>query len=522
MRRLTLLFAAVLAFVLLGASSASAQSVQLAPFGGQSFNSPYYVTSPPGDASRVMVVQGTGSIRLVKDGATQPGSFLNISADVLDGNEGGCECGLFSIAFAPDYASSGLFYVFYTRDANPGLHYLRIEEFRRSASNPDVADPGSRRIVLEIPHLSADNHNGGQLQFGPDKLLYIATGDGGNTPGNGQSLGTQLGKILRIDPRGSAPFSYTVPADNPFRDGPGGAADEIYSSGLRNPYRFSFDRSTGNLTIGDVGGSSWEEIDFAPEGAGRGANFGWNCFEGAHVNGGCPVPNHTPPALEYPNGGSGAAVSGGYVIRDSALPGLHGRYVYADTFNALGDQIRSAVLGSGAPNDSPLGLTADGVSSFGQDACGHIYVARLNGAVSRLQPTSGPFPCKLAPALVVETKSARRAARKGAVVIKALCDEDCDLSAKVFITLKGRAKGGGASSAKRGRKKRPVIPAVPVNVRLQLGQKARLRFDLSKKRTKRLRKALARGRKAVAKIEVSATGGGGGTATVKRRVRQRR
>jgi glucose/arabinose dehydrogenase len=518
MHKITLLTATV-AFVLVGASSANAQSVQLVPFGGQSYSSPFHVASPPGDASRVFVVEGRGSIRLVKDGVTQGAAFLDINTSVLDQSEGGCECGMFSIAFAPDYASSGLFYIFYTRDVSPGLHYLRIEEFRRSASNPDLADPGSRRIVLEIPHLSADNHNGGQLQFGPDKLLYIATGDGGSTPGNGQSLGTQLGKILRIDPRGSAPFSYSIPTGNPFNDGPGGAADEIYSSGLRNPYRSSFDRSTGDLTIGDVGGSAWEEIDFVLEGGGRGANFGWNCFEGKHVLAGCPVPNHTPPVIEYPNGGGGAAVSGGYVIRDSALPNLQGRYIYADTFNALGGQIRTAVLGPGtASGDAPLGLAASWVSSFGQDACGHIYVATLGGSVARLQPTSGPFPCKTAPELTVETKPARRVAAKGAVLIKALCDEDCDLSAKASIVLKG---GGNASSAKRGGKAR-VLQALPVRVRLQLGKKARLKLDLSKKRTKRLRKALARGRKAVAKIEVSATGGGGGTATVKRKVKQRR
>jgi glucose/arabinose dehydrogenase len=517
--RKPILLTATLAFVLLGASSAGAQSVQLVPFGGQSFSSPYYVTGAPGDPSRVFVVEGGGQIRLVKNGVTQPTPFLDIRGDVCSSADGcGGESGLFSMALAPDYASSGLFYVFYTRDVNPGPHYLRIEEFRRSASNPDLADPGTRRIVLEIPHLDADNHNGGQLQFGPDKRLYIATGDGGSTPANGQSLGTPLGKILRIDPRGSAPFSYSVPTDNPFKDGAGGAADEIYSSGLRNPYRSSFDRSTGDLTIGDVGGSAWEEIDFVAEGGGRGANFGWNCFEGKHVLAGCPVPNHTPPVIEYPNGGGGAAVSGGYVIRDSALPSLRGRYIYADTFNALGGQIRTAVLGSGtASGDAPVGLTASGVSSFGQDACGHIYVATLGGTVSRLQPTSGAFPCKTAPALTVEKKPARSAARKGAVVIRALCDEDCDLSATATIVLKGRGK---ASSARRRRKGR-VIRAAPVNVRLQLGKNARLRLDLPKKRTKRVYKALVRGRKAVAKIEVSATGGGGGTATVKRKVKQR-
>jgi glucose/arabinose dehydrogenase len=491
------------AFALLGASSASAQNVQLVPFGGQSFNLPYYVAGAPGDPSRVFVVEGEGTIRLVKDGATQGAPFLDISGDVFSSSDGcgGNECGMFSMAFAPDYASSGLFYVYYTRDVNPGLHYLRIEEFRRSATNPDVADPGSRRIVLEIPHLGDSDHNGGQLQFGPDKFLYAATGDGGSgQSANAQNLGSQLGKLLRIDPRGPV---------------------QIYSSGLRNPYRFSFDRSTGDLTIGDVGEQGWEEIDFKPEGAGAGANFGWDCFEGHATFSGCSVPNHSPPVLVYPNPTiGGASVSGGYVIRDSALPNLLGRYIYADTFAALGDQIRTAVLSpGGASGDAPSGLTASGVVSFGQDACGHIYVATLGGSVFRIQPTSGGFPCKIAPALTVEKKSARKAAKKGAVVIRALCDEDCDLAVKATLVLKG---GDKAASAKRKKGKGRGITAVPVSTRLQLGQKTRLSLDLSKKKTKRIRKALAGGRKVVAKIEASATGGGGGTTTVKRKAKLRK
>jgi glucose/arabinose dehydrogenase len=504
MRRAILLTAALvpaLVLVIFGAAPARAQSVQLVPFGGQSFDLPFYVAGAPGDPSRVFVVEGGGTIRLVKGGVTQPAPFLDISGDVCsspDGCEG--ESGLFSIALAPDFTSSGLFYVYYTRDASPGAHVLRIEEFRRSASNSDLADPGSRRIVLEIPHLGASNHNGGQLQFGPDRLLYAGTGDGGGgQSANAQNSASQLGKLLRIDPHGPI---------------------QIYSSGLRNPYRFSFDRSTGDLTIGDVGESSWEEVDYKPEGAGAGANFGWDCFEGFAVSSGCAVPNHSAPALVYPNPGSEpSAVNGGYVIRDSALPSLQGRYIYADTFDALGGQIRTAVLApGGASGDAPLGITASGVSSFGQDACGHIYVATLGGSVSRLQPTSGAFPCKTAPALTVEKKPARTAARKGAVVIRALCDEDCDLSATATIVLKGRGK---ASSAKR-KPKRARIKARALSQRLQLGQRIKLRLELSKKQTRRLRKALAAGRRAAARIEVSATGGGGGTATVKRRVKQRR
>ena len=383
---------------------------------------------------------------------------------------------------------------------DPGLHYLRIEGV------PGARPPTQTSPTWEAPDRARDpspervQPQRGPAPIRPGQAPLHRHRRQGQHPGNGQSLGTQLG-LLRIDPRVGA-IQLLGACRHPFRDGADGNADEIYSSGLRNPYRFSFDRSTGDLTIGDVGGGAWEEIDFLPEGGGRGANFGWNCFEGAHVNAGCPVPNHSPPVLEYPNGGLGAAVSGGYVIRDSALPSLRGRYIYADTFNALGGQIRTAVLGPGAASgDGPLGVTASGVSSFGQDACGHIYVATLGGSVSRLQPTSGAFPARPLPSSPWR-RSPRAGSPKGAVLIKALCDEDCDLSARASIVLK---RGGKASSAKRGRKGRR-LQALPVSARLQLGKKARSKLDLSKKRIKRLRKALAGGRKAVAKIEVSATG----------------
>jgi glucose/arabinose dehydrogenase len=527
MRRAILLTAALasgLLLIVLGAAPVRAQSVQLVPFGGQSYNLPFYVTGAPGDPSRVFVVEGGGTIRLVKDGVTQSAPFLDINADVLDLNEGGCECGLLSIAFAPDYATSGVFYVLYTRDADPGFHYLRIQEFRRSATNPDVADPASGRVVIEIPHLGGLNHNAGQLQFGPDKLLYIWVGDGGGPSSpepqspNAQNLSSPLGKLLRINPRAGAASS--IPADNPFVDGPGPNADEVYAYGLRNPWRGSFDRSTGDLTLGDVGQATWEEIDFKPEGGGAGANFGWDCFEGTSTYSGCAAPNHSLPVFVYANPQDGeAAVIGGYVIRDSALPALGGRYIYTDEEGALGPQLRTAVLQpGGAVDDAALpGVSVTEVDSFGQDACGHIYVATLSGPVYRLEPVEAPFPCKLAPVLTVETKSARRAARKGAIVLRVLCDEDCDATAQASIVLKG---GGKASSAKRKRK-RARIKARALTQRLQLGQRTKLRLELSKKQTRRLRKALAGGRRAVARIEVSASGGGGGTATVKRRVKQR-
>ena len=496
------------------ATPAAAQGVALAPFGGQTFDSPYHVTSPPGDPERVFVVEGTGAIRLVRNGVTQPTPFLDIGADVWDGAEGGCECGLFSMAVAPDYAESGRFYVFYTRDFNPGFHYLRIEEFRRSAANPDLADPASRRIVMEIPHLEASNHNGGQLQFGPDGYLYIWVGDGGPSQ-NAQNLSLLVGKLLRIDPAGAAPFQYTVPADNPFAAA-GGPRDEIYAYGLRNPWRGSFDRSTGDLTIGDVGAGSWEEIDFKPEGTGLGANFGWNCFEGTAVFSGCAAPNHSPPVLQYANGGGGAAITGGVVFRDSALPSMAGRYVYGDTFDALGGQLRSVALAPGsASGDAPLGISLPGVVSFGQDACGHVYATTLSGQVGRFQPTSGPFPCKLAPELsILGTKGARQAAKRRAVTVRVACDEDCTVSAQATIRLKGRKQG---RSAKAGRLKGTAAVS-----RLQLNQPGKVRVTFTRKQAKRLRKALRAGRRAVARISVTATGGGGGTDGAKREVKQRR
>ena len=263
-------------------------------------------------------------------------------------------------------------------------------------------------MVLEIPHLETVFHNGGQLQFGPDRLLYISVGDGGpqrDPNGHAQSTATLLGKLLRINPAGTMPGEYSIPPDNPFAgDTPG--ADEIYSYGLRNPYRFSFDRLTGDLTIGDVGQSRREEINFMLSGSGRGANFGWNCFEGSQpfseAGASCtpPIPNHTPPVLEYPHPASGpVAVNGGYVIRDGALPSLLGRYVYADTYNVFGGELRTAQLfAGGSSGDSGLGVVATTVVSFGEDACGHIYVATIGGVVYRLEPASGPVPCTAATA----------------------------------------------------------------------------------------------------------------------------
>jgi Glucose / Sorbosone dehydrogenase len=254
--------------------------------------------------------------------------------------------------------------------------------------------------VLTIEHSAHANHNGGQLQFGPDGYLYASTGDGGGAgdpDGNAQNTASLLGKILRIDPEGTSPGDYTIPAGNPFV-GTGGA-DEIWSYGLRNPWRFSFDRVTGAMTIGDVGQGAWEEIDYDPgPGPGRGDNFGWDCREGMHDFSSDPPcddpPAFTEPVFEYANvDGSTCAITGGYVVRDQALAGLYGRYLYADF---CAGELRS--LNPGIPmasDDRSVGLSVPDVSSFGEDADCRIYVASLNGPVYRLtEPAAGgPVGC---------------------------------------------------------------------------------------------------------------------------------
>jgi glucose/arabinose dehydrogenase len=434
MRRALISTLAAGAILATTAGPAAAQQLVQFPGPGQNFNVPFHVAAPPGDASRVFVVEAPGTIRLVKDGVVQPTAFLDASADVFDIGEGGCECGMFSMAFAPDYATNGRFYVFYTRDVLLSQHELVIREYRRSAGNPDLADPASARDVLVIPHPDASNHNGGQLAFGPDGHLYIATGDGGSTPQLAQSRTTMLGKLLRINPAGNLPGEYSIPAGNPFADGAGGNADEIYAYGLRNPYRFSFDRLTGDLVIGDVGQALREEVDFVPAGTAPGLNFGWRCFEGTLplvTTAECdpPLANHTPPVLEYSRGASpGAAVNGGFVVRDTTVPSLLGRYVYGDSGDALMDHVFSATLsGTGSAGNASTGMVANALVSFGEDACGHVYVA-AGATVSRIQqsavapacapqvpPAGQPGPIATVPTVVDEKKRSKRKCKKGKV-----------------------------------------------------------------------------------------------------------
>jgi glucose/arabinose dehydrogenase len=339
-----------------------------------SFDLPLYVTAPPGDERRIFVVEQAGAVKVVRDGKVLEAPFL----DIRDRVGAGGERGLLSLAFAPDYATSGLLYVDYTdTDGN-----TRIVEYRRRTG--DVADPGSARLVLFQRQPEA-NHNGGLLLFGPDGLMYVGLGDGGGSGdlhgprGNAQSLGTLLGKILRIDPRRSGSRPYTVPRSNPFV-GRAGARGEIYSYGLRNPWRFSFDRRNGDLTIGDVGQEQVEEIDFVRSGRGRAANFGWRVFEGRDLyTDGERAPGAIAPVITERHSDGNCSITAGVIVRDPALPAWAGRYVFGDLCRG---KVETARLPSGEVTDS--GLEVEQLSSFGEDAQGRVYAVSLSGPVYRL------------------------------------------------------------------------------------------------------------------------------------------
>jgi glucose/arabinose dehydrogenase len=357
-----------------GAIESAQGAVRLKKVG--SFDSPVYVTSPPKDTRRLFVVEKGGKVIVVKNGKPLRTPFLDVSDKVTTGSEQG----LLSIAFAPDYAASGLFYVFYTDNDGDEA----VVEYKRKTE--DVADPGSARQLMKVAD-PEPNHNGGLLLFGPDDHLYIGIGDGGGAGdrhgarGNGQNLGTLLGKILRIDPKAAGSRPYTIPSDNPFVSR-SGAKGEIYSYGLRNPWRFSFDRSTGDLTIGDVGQNEIEEIDFVRKGKGRGANFGWRPFEGNdRFAPGESAPGAIKPVITEKHSDGNCSITGGVVIRDPALKAWRGRYVFGDFCRGV---IQTAVLSGGkARNKTDRKLEVPQLSSFGEDARGRVYATSLDGPVYR-------------------------------------------------------------------------------------------------------------------------------------------
>jgi glucose/arabinose dehydrogenase len=354
-------------------AQAAARKVRLVRVG--SFSQPVSVTGAPGDPSRVFIVQRTGQVMLLLNGHALARPFLDISGLV---NAQGGEQGLLGIAFAPDYARSGLFYVDYTIAGND----IRVSQYHRSAANANLADSAGAHVLLTIDHHRYTNHNGGELAFGPDGDLYIGVGDGGSEgdpEGNGQNTDTLLAKILRIDP--SPGGGYTLPPTNPFVGHPG-KRPEIWAYGLRNPWRFSFDRSTGALIIGDVGQDLQEEIDFAPAGTPGGTNYGWSVWEGDRRNKPGKAPHAVFPVLIAPHSGGYCAIIGGYVVRDRSLPSLYGRYLFGDNCRA---QIESVKLSRGhAAHLHATGLNVSGTSGFGEDARGHIYITSLDGPVYRI------------------------------------------------------------------------------------------------------------------------------------------
>jgi glucose/arabinose dehydrogenase len=328
----------------------------LQPVSG-SYAQPLYLTAPPGDLHRLFIVQKGGVIRVVRDGRPLPQPFLDLTVKISAVSERG----LLSLAFDPLYARNGYFYVYYTDTQGS----IRIVRYRVSA-NPDRADAASARVLFTYPHRYA-NHNGGQLQFGPDGLLYAGLGDGGQEGDPhlyGQDLHTFFGKLITLDVRLTHPQA------------------RIYAYGLRNPWRFSFDPANGNLWIGDVGQNAWEEIDFLRAGTPAGTNFGWSSYEGDHAYKRQPIDRRRLvfPVFEYSHR-LGDAVTGGYVYRGAAIPGLRGTYLFAD----FGSGRVWAMAGPHrAPVQISLGRKLTQVASFGRDAAGELYIVSLAGGVYRI------------------------------------------------------------------------------------------------------------------------------------------
>ena len=370
--------AALLAVLALLAPS-SAGALTLDPVGD--FDQPVYVTSDPSDAGRLFVAEREGTIQLVENGSVT--EFADLGGEV--GCAGSCqgERGLMSIALSPGFETDGRLFAFYANDVDGTLHVGELVS--TDPGHDEAAFAGS---LFSIPHPGGDNHNGGQLQFGPEGDLYVSTGDGGGANDqfhNAQDPGSLLGKILRVDVDAPAPA--------------------VWSLGLRNPFRFSFDRLSGDMVIGDVGQGAREEIDFAPSplpgllAGGEGFNYGWNCREGF-----LPGPGTDPecatlppsalvdPVFDYPQspdpdlGGERCAVIGGYVVRDPGLGALYGNYVYSDLCSGAIRSLRlPAKRGELASGDCSLGLEADSPVSFGEDAAGRIYVVEQGGDVYRLR-----------------------------------------------------------------------------------------------------------------------------------------
>lgn len=334
---------------------------------------PVYAASPAGD-NRLFVVEQPGRIRIIESGQLLATPFLDISSRVSSGGERG----MLSVAFNPQYRTNGFFYVYFTGPSGE----LRIERFTVSA-NPNLANASSAKVILAVPH-PRDNHNGGLAMFGPDGMLYLGLGDGGgggDPDRNGQNANTLLGALLRIDVNGGDP--YAIPSGNPFV-GRTDARAEIWAIGLRNPWRFAFDREAGNLYVADVGQDRFEEVNVVPS-TRAGVNYGWNIMEATSCfnASSCNRQGLEIPAIEYDHSLGACSITGGFVYRGAAIPELAGHYFYADY--CLG-WIKSFRFVNGATTDArtwDLGNVGT-ITSFGEDATGELYITTGNGRVYRI------------------------------------------------------------------------------------------------------------------------------------------
>jgi glucose/arabinose dehydrogenase len=458
------------------------------------FDSPIFVTGAPDDYSRLYVAERDGTIRVVRNGVKLGTPFADLRS-VVDTSG---ERGLLSIAFPPDFQSSRLVYAYYA-DADGDVHVDQLH-----APSADRADPGYRRVTIEIS-TSSGNHKGGTAAFGPDGYLYLAPGDGTNGD-EAQNLSSLLGKVLRIAPRRGG--GYAVPSGNPY-------GNAVWARGLRNPFRFSFDRGTGDLVIGDVGAQTTEEIDFAPSSAGRGRgwNYGWPQCEGSYTQGStsnpCPVGERPVIDKFQPDW---TTINAGVVVRDPSLPSLHGRFLYADS--ASGMLYSARLRRPRAAEDRSLGFRLYGVVGIAEDAAGCVYGASLDGGVYRFVENNTVVPCprpppgadRVPPRLRVRVPRRQRVRRRRGAIGYARCSETCRVS-----------MSGALRIGRRSYKLRKTTRRVRAHRRL------RLRVRLTRRASRALRRALRRRRRARVRVAFRARDGARNRSVlIKRTVRVRR
>ncbi len=515
MKWITAAGAVLMCWLGLTASASGAELVKVTPDGFLQSNLSY-MDSPPNDGRIFLAERGNpgtdrASIRILDGGQPVAAPFLTIDNVDVDG-----ERGLMSIAFPPDYAETGLFYAFWIAKQGDALNLaasrgeIRIVEYRRSAGNPNLADPDYSRLVIRTPH-SARNHNGGWMEFGPDGYLYFSIGDNANRE-NAKKLDNLFGKVMRIDPADPAgTAAYTIPTDNPFVSTPS-ARGEIWSYGFRNPYRGAF-TPDGRLTIGDVGEGTWEEID---AGDLKGRNLGWPDCEGF-----CSPPQGslTDPVFAYNHTGSdgyggGCAVVGGDVVEDPSLAGLTGRYIYADY---CGGKINSLNLDTSGGDFQATGLTGHGNPvAFGTDSSGCSYLLQTDGLFRVVADETGtvacPHPVEPPPPLPEVTYTSfipRRAVIGKRMRVAARCSIPCTATATGKIKI----------SRNRYRKKPAFIRLKPVTRSLSPNTRRKLVFAVPARRVPRIKKAIRNGSRVTAPVTVTMVGedssGGSGQSRIR-------